>query len=36
MPTQSFQEVVRSRQSVLQFPSTPVKKAVIRKILADT
>jgi len=35
MPIKSFQEVVRSRQSVRQFLSTPVKEEVIREILED-
>ncbi|PEE73341.1 nitroreductase [Priestia megaterium] len=35
MSTKSFQEVVRSRQSVRQFLSTPVEETVIRQILED-
>ncbi|PTM59591.1 nitroreductase [Desmospora activa] len=35
MPTKSFQEVIRSRQSVRQFLSTPVKEEVIRDVLKD-
>ncbi|MCY8235460.1 nitroreductase [Priestia endophytica] len=35
MPTKSFQEVVRSRQSIRQFLSTPVEKEVLREILQD-
>ncbi|WP_145323641.1 nitroreductase [Paenibacillus xylanexedens] len=35
MTAKSFQEVVRSRQSVRQFLSTPVKEEVIREVLED-
>ena len=31
----SFQEVIRSRQSLRQFLSTPVEKKVLREILED-
>lgn len=31
----SFQEVIRSRQSIRQFLSTPVKEEVLREVLED-
>ncbi|MCY8231660.1 nitroreductase [Priestia endophytica] len=35
MVNYSFQEVIRSRQSIRQFLSTPVEKEVLREILQD-